>query len=937
MEVLGIVANIAAVIQITAQVTQLSYSYFLILESESTGLLPPRPASLDDEALMGCYEEISRLYYELQKRKSRILRPFQDKELRPNIDMLQQFRENLSEYLSACILVTTNATYQKVSSLSIEQSRNILLTSVAPHPVSIREKPDPCPGTGTWFLKTTELRCWIRGTTQLLWCYGPPGVGKSYLANITKMIAKAGLSQPIYLVLDGVDEMKDPTKLLNCCLELAESGIQVLVTSRKLPHIEKKMKTATQLEIAGSTDDMKLYIGKRLEESDFEDERAQDDAIVERIICKSGGLFLLTQLTLDEVLALTTVGQIKKALKKEALGLQQAFELTLQRIYEQSKARSFLARRLIRWILYAKRRLSIPKIGKWDDPDGERLRSDPRRRRSILLLSAIRDGQLSSVQMLAKSGVNFESVFALHIAAHRKDNRFVRCLLENGADPNQKDYQGRTALHIAILNGFAETMTALAHGGSNVNQYMPVQSKFYDYPRRRLIRKFNTSQKTENKGTPPIVLARGDLQMVHELLLLRADPNLTDENAETVELLCYTKSGPAPSIILFLVNVYNSKKKDHPLNISALHGPFQRILPILHFSGSLINFYGSLRKAGKDGEEHPMSSNRITPLALAAMLSDSRDIFKDLLNYGADLYHEIDVTFDPILTAALFGNQEDLAYLLEQSIASPNTSHWTIHLTSIREHKSPVERVCFCLQKAGVLDRVNVEGKTLLHLATQENNAALRSALVAHGANENFEDQITADVAVIKQDLNSVPSEDPLEDENFLMTAVENGDVDAVSKFLQMGGDPNETIREWIHDIPVLYQAASHGKSEIVSLLLDHGADTEVSDGYGWRPLHIACFRGYTEIVRVLIAKGADVHASTVKWNNANEKPSGLYENKPWTGNALHTATFGGHSEIVEILLKHGVDVHASTGVTAEHLAYPASGPTALHIALSIP
>ncbi|KAJ5722129.1 hypothetical protein N7488_000164 [Penicillium malachiteum] len=353
MEALGLVANIAAVIQITAQVTQLSYSYFrevknapkiqkqylqeasalmevlfrvetVIVETESTGLLPPRPASLDDEALMRCYEEISRLYYELQKRKSRILRPFQNKELRPHIDMLQQFRENLSEYLSACILVTTNATYQKVSSLSIgkkvingkhlvkiadfaiKQSRNILLTSVAPPPVSIREKPDPCPGTDTWFLKTTELRCWIRGTTQLLWCYGPPGVGKSYLASIAidhllkqtsndvlaihflcdfssqnehttinvlrsliRQIIERGGEKILGALKDLVDETNTPQNAANITKMIAKAGLSqaiylVLITSRKLPHIEKKMKTATQFEITGSTDDMKLYIGKRL-------------------------------------------------------------------------------------------------------------------------------------------------------------------------------------------------------------------------------------------------------------------------------------------------------------------------------------------------------------------------------------------------------------------------------------------------------------------------------------------------------------------------------------------------------------------------------------------------------------------------------------------------------------------------------------------------
>jgi ankyrin repeat protein len=470
----------------------------------------------------------------------------------------------------------------------------------------------------------------------------------------------------------------------------------------------------------------------------------------------------------------------------------------------------------------------VPKIGgKWDDPDGERLRSDPLRWKSTLLLSAIRDGQLSSVQMLAKSGVNFESVFALHIAAHRKDPRFVECLLENGADPNEKDHRGRTALHIAILNGFGETMNALVHGGSNANQHMPDQSEFDMNGRSSRRGKSNASRKTKDQGTPPIVLARNDLQMVHVLLLHGSDPNLTDDNGksalhhafyfgnlrlinlllefgahgnsvgadgltplqstkcrertrsaprrdhleetnlsssimeismksngtnmlepgspksnnwcllndflkrpvtfpvalnwkaimleacrsfatETLELLCRDERGAPHPLILFLVNAYNLKKRDQSLNVSALHEPFRRILSILRFSGSLINFYGTVREAGQEGEEHATSSKKTTPLALAATLPGSRDIFKDLLDHGADLYHGVDITFDPVLTAALLGEQEDLSYLLDHSLTSPNASHWTIHLKSVREHKSPIERVCFCLWKEGILDRVTL-------------------------------------------------------------------------------------------------------------------------------------------------------------------------------------------------------------------------------------
>ncbi|XHF99509.1 hypothetical protein AWENTII_003010 [Aspergillus wentii] len=388
MEVLGLVANIIAVIQLAAQVTQLSYSYVrevknasriqkqylqevsglmdilfrveqVIVETESTGLMPPRPATLDDDALMDCYKELSRLQLELQKRKSRLLRPFQDRELRPYIDMLHRFRENFSGYLSTCTLVTTNATYQMVSSISMEQDRNMLLTLIPPAEVQLREKPTPCPGTGTWFLNNPIVKDWIERSSQLLWCHGPPGVGKSFLASVvinhlvkqnavvvfffcdfslqsqhttvnifrnmirqlverggkntlsvrkgllekstaphsaadmTQLIAKAGSVRSMYMVLDGVDEMKSPNELLACCLDLARSGIQVLVSSRSLPFIQKKMTTASQLEVTGSTNDLKVYIERRLQDSDFQDELAGDHTMIDNIVSKSGNLYVM--------------------------------------------------------------------------------------------------------------------------------------------------------------------------------------------------------------------------------------------------------------------------------------------------------------------------------------------------------------------------------------------------------------------------------------------------------------------------------------------------------------------------------------------------------------------------------------------------------------------------------------------------------------------
>lgn len=59
---------------------------------------------------------------------------------------------------------------------------------------------------------------------------------------------------------------------------------------------------------------------------------------------------------------LTTVRHMQKALEKQSTGLNQVYQSTLQRIDMQPMARRELARRFIGWVVFAKRRLKIDEV-----------------------------------------------------------------------------------------------------------------------------------------------------------------------------------------------------------------------------------------------------------------------------------------------------------------------------------------------------------------------------------------------------------------------------------------------------------------------------------------------------------------------------------------------------------------------------------------------
>ena len=94
-----------------------------------------------------------------------------------------------------------------------------------------------------------------------------------------------------------------------------------------------------------------------------------------------------------------------------------------------------------------------------------------------------------------------------------------------------------------------------------------------------------------------------------------------------------------------------------------------------------------------------------------------------------------------------------------------------------------------------------------------------------------------------------------------IMEFASKGDVKGVKECLVSNIDPNVELH---YKMPLLI-ACSYGFIEVFYLLIENGADVNMSNSKAWTPLHCASRSGHLEITKALLYRGAQTDAENVR------------------------------------------------------------------------
>ncbi|KAG2012155.1 ankyrin repeat domain-containing protein 50 [Coprinopsis cinerea AmutBmut pab1-1] len=140
----------------------------------------------------------------------------------------------------------------------------------------------------------------------------------------------------------------------------------IILTSRPLDDLGRKLKHSVLFTIEAQEEDVRLLVDDRLERNDGLSELLADnnekEAVVRKITTKAGGMILHAVLQVEALRECTSIATLYDRLAQFPSGMEGMYAATIERVEAQPAEIRDLAMRTLLWIVFAERPLSFEEI-----------------------------------------------------------------------------------------------------------------------------------------------------------------------------------------------------------------------------------------------------------------------------------------------------------------------------------------------------------------------------------------------------------------------------------------------------------------------------------------------------------------------------------------------------------------------------------------------
>lgn len=498
---------------------------------------------------------------------------------------------------------------------------------------------------------------------------------------------------------------------------------------------------------------------------------------------------------------------------------------------------------------------------------------------------AAREGHVEIAQLLLDHGANIEVTsdgwHPLHTACVKNHVEIARLLLSRGVNVNASMGDGVTPLHHATLHGSVDLTELLLDAGAEIDVCAG-----------------------ESRMSPLHLAAlRGDMKVIGFLVGHGGAQVDSECAAGTTPFYTAAQHGHLDAAVYFSSLDEHWKERKSPIHVVTANG-FTDLLKFLLAEGVDVNM----------SDEYGL-----TPLCVA-VVSDQVDALHVLIDAGANVNKEIHQAGDytALHYAAELGREEAMKTLIATGDsdvhAKTDASHTPFLLAALHGHVG----VLSVLLENGAEPFADEDEFSAAHLAATTGQLDVLQYFLSNGLTQDFEKETNGvsplSLAASAGHLNvvqflieyQVSNVGTSEAQTALRTealtgAIEGGQLEIVKLLCENGASTDMLATK---DTTALHTAAAVGSTEIVEyLLVEQHVDLQTRNSAGLTALLYAATAGHGHVVEVLIAHGAPVDEAVA--NSVNPELHGT--------TSVHFAALYGYVDVLETLLKHGANINAKT------------------------